>query len=368
MGSTNQDNQNKILNPPRQGSNFVTGSNLGISDKATIPIVAPNYVQQYLLPTSEELKQKIYSSRDKIFNALHQNVHEDYVQPMIIIAGPSFISNIDQAKKCGQWIQQLKQDKSCLLTMRVNLKSYNEKYAEIGEKDLPSIMTFDISQGIPECRELLHELAQKVPLVGDVCDLITPQFFHDLFSLGLLSSTLVESQLHREMISACSFAVGIQTNDSYLDFDKNFYSYKINSSLDAMYASSQPHQFLNITKAGLVAVVGTTGNPDTFVILEINHEITIDDLNQYFTQVYKYEKHNNNIPKIMLDLGKLTNDNYQHKLDVISHLFNDNTVAKKINGFLIDSGNDYDQENDILINTKKMIDQLAILSAKRISS
>lgn len=359
-------NESKILNPPGDGSSFVSGSNLGISDKDAIPIVSPNYVQQYQQVITAELKQLIYNSRDKIFNALHQNISDDYLQPLLVVTGPSFILNVDQAQKCGSWIKSLPESKSLLLSMRVNLKHYNTPYKQIGSDTLPNIMTFDISHGIPECRQLLFDLALKnIPLVGDVCDLITPQFFHDLFSLGLISSTLVESQLHREMASACSFAVGLQTNDSHLPFDKQFYSYKINSTLDAMYASSQPHQFLNITKAGLVAVVGTTGNPDTFIILEINNDISISDTISYFDQVYSYEKHNNNIPKVMLDLGRLSNDSYDDKLNKVTSLFNNPDLSKKINGVLIDSGADYGDDNELLVNSNRMVKELAEFSNKR---
>lgn len=366
------DNQQRILNPPHNTSNYLSGSNLGISDKATIPIVSPNYVQQYLLPATEELKQKIYSNRDKIFNALHQNIHEQYNQPLLVVTGPSYVGSVEEAEKCGEWLEGLQDlltlcvNKSCLVCMRVNLKSYNEKYAPINAAHLPSIMTFDIAHGIPECRQLLYTLSDKLPLVGDVCDLITPQFFHDLFSMGLVSSTLAELQLHREMISACSFAVAVQTSDSNLPFDNKFYDGKIALTLDAMYASAQPHQFLNITKEGLVAVVGTTGNSDTFVILEVNSQITVGDLRIYFEQVYAYPKHNNNVPKIMLDVGKLTDAEYEDKLGKVEALFSDKESAKKINGVLIDSGEEYgDQEGDLLVNTKKMVNELAKFSRRR---
>jgi len=359
----------RSFTPTNTVSGIISGNGYGVSDKHTIPIVSPNYVQQYLLPATDELSSQIYCSRDKIFNILSQNIKQDYVQPLLVVTGPSALLSVPQAKACGSWVQKLfPDDKAVFLSMRTNLKSYNKSYAPLDSPSFPSIMTFDIAEGIPECRDLLYELAQKVPLVGDVCDLITPQFFHDLFSLGSVSSTLAESQLHREMISACSFAVGVQTSDSNLPFDKQFYSYKVASTLDAMYASSQPHQFLNITKAGLVAVVGTVGNPNTFVILEVNSQLNLQELKQYIDQIYNYPKHNNNIPKVMLDLGKVDNESYSHKLSLVQQLFADESIAKKINGVMIDSGDKYDTETELTVNTEKIIGELSKLSKVRMQS
>ena len=38
-------------------------------------------------------------------------------------------------------------------------------------------------------------------------------------------------------------------------------------AIDALRAASHPHHFLSVTKPGVVAIVGTDGNQDCFVIL-----------------------------------------------------------------------------------------------------
>ncbi|KAL8865572.1 MAG: hypothetical protein Q9174_006819 [Haloplaca sp. 1 TL-2023] len=79
----------------------------------------------------------------------------------------------------------------------------------------------------------------------------------DLLSLGAVGARTTESQLHRELASGLSFPVGFKNGtDGSLDV-----------SIDAIGAVKEPHHFLSVTKPGLVAIVGTVGNDDCFVVL-----------------------------------------------------------------------------------------------------
>lgn len=88
-------------------------------------------------------------------------------------------------------------------------------------------------------------------------DTISPQYLGDLVSWGAIGARTTESQLHRELASGLSFPVGF----------KNGTDGSLGIAIDAIKAASHGHHFLSITKQGVVAIVSTTGNDCTHVIL-----------------------------------------------------------------------------------------------------
>lgn len=75
-------------------------------------------------------------------------------------------------------------------------------------------------------------------------------------SVGAVGARTTESQLHRELASGLSFPVGF----------KNGTDGSLGVAVDAIGAVKHPHHFLSVTKPGVVAIVGTVGNEDCFVI------------------------------------------------------------------------------------------------------
>jgi 3-deoxy-7-phosphoheptulonate synthase len=75
--------------------------------------------------------------------------------------------------------------------------------------------------------------------------------------VGAIGARTTESQLHRELASGLSFPVGFKNGtDGTLDV-----------AIDAIGSAKHPHHFLSVTKPGVVAIVGTIGNDDCFIIL-----------------------------------------------------------------------------------------------------
>lgn len=143
------------------------------------------------------------------------------------------------------------------------MRSYLEKpRTTVGWKGLindPDIDgTFQINKGLRISRQLFVDLTEKgMPLASEMLDTISPQFLADLLSVGAIGARTTESQLHRELASGLSFPVGFKNGtDGSLDV-----------AIDAIGAVQHPHHFLSVTKPGVVAIVGTTGNEDCFVIL-----------------------------------------------------------------------------------------------------
>ena len=143
------------------------------------------------------------------------------------------------------------------------MRSYMEKpRTTVGWKGLindPDINnSFNINKGLRTSRQLFLDLTERgMPLASEMLDTISPQFIADLLSVGAVGARTTESQLHRELASGLSFPVGFKNGtDGSLDV-----------AIDAIGAVEHPHQFLSVTKPGLVAIVGTVGNEDCFVIL-----------------------------------------------------------------------------------------------------
>jgi len=143
------------------------------------------------------------------------------------------------------------------------MRSYLEKpRTTVGWKGLindPDIdNSFNINKGLRTSRQLFLDLTGKgMPVASEMLDTISPQFFADLISVGAVGARTTESQLHRELASGLSFPVGFKNGtDGSLDV-----------AIDAIGAVEHPHRFLSVTKPGLVAIVGTAGNEDCFVIL-----------------------------------------------------------------------------------------------------
>ncbi len=84
-----------------------------------------------------------------------------------------------------------------------------------------------------------------------------PQFIADLISWGAIGARTTESQVHRELASGLSMPVGF----------KNATSGDIQVAIDAVKAARHVHHFLSVTKQGISAIVGTTGNDSCHVIL-----------------------------------------------------------------------------------------------------
>jgi 3-deoxy-7-phosphoheptulonate synthase len=185
----------------------------------------------------------------------------DPLQRLLVIVGPCSIHDPEAALDyCNRLLVVKEKHKDELVIV---MRAYLEKpRTTVGWKGLindPNIDgTFDINSGLRISRTLFRDLTEKgMPLASEMLDTISPQFLADLLSVGAIGARTTESQLHRELASGLSFPVGFKNGtDGTLDV-----------AVDAMGAVKHPHYFLSVTKPGVVAIVGTDGNEDCFVIL-----------------------------------------------------------------------------------------------------
>ena len=207
---------------------------------------------------SEKSKETVIKARDETASIVHGS---DPSRRLVVIVGPCSIHDPDAALDYADRLLKIRdQYKDELLII---MRAYLEKpRTTVGWKGLindPEINnTFNINKGLRTARQLFVDLTDLgMPIASEMLDPVSPQFLADCLSCGAIGARTTESQLHRELASGLSFPVGFKNGtDGSLDV-----------SIDAIGAVTHPHHFLSVTKPGLVAIVGTTGNEDCFVIL-----------------------------------------------------------------------------------------------------
>jgi 3-deoxy-7-phosphoheptulonate synthase len=116
----------------------------------------------------------------------------------------------------------------------------------------------DVHRGLRIARRLLLDiLSHGMPVGCEWLDPITPQYIADTVTWGAIGARTTESQVHRQLASGLSMPVGF----------KNGTDGDVQVAVDACRASGTGHTFFGVTPAGAAAVVTTSGNPDTHVIL-----------------------------------------------------------------------------------------------------
>jgi len=118
--------------------------------------------------------------------------------------------------------------------------------------------SFRINEGLRLARRLLVDInALGLPAACEFLDVTTPQYIADLVAWGAIGARTTESQIHRELASGLSCAVGF----------KNGTNGDVKIAVDAVLAASQPHHFLAVTQDGRAAIAATAGNEDAHVVL-----------------------------------------------------------------------------------------------------
>ena len=227
--------------------------------------VVPYAELQAEFPVSENAARTTHDTRQAIHRLLRG---ED--DRMLVIVGPCSIHDpaaaLEYAGRLKKVRQQLSDD--LLIVMRV----YFEKpRTTVGWKGLindPELDgSFRINKGLRLARKLLLDLNDSgVPAATEYLDLMSPQYVSDLISWGAIGARTTESQVHRELASGLSCAVGF----------KNGTDGALNIAIDAIRSSSQPHSFLALTKAGHSAIFSTAGNDDCHIILRGGKEPNYD--------------------------------------------------------------------------------------------
>ena len=243
---------------------YIENSNVGQRDnvedfriRGYNPLTPPDLLQSEIPQTSAS-KATVVQGRNEAVSVVQGT---DPQRRLLVVVGPCSIHDPDAALKyCDQLLKLKEKYQDALLIV---MRSYLEKpRTTVGWKGLindPDIdNTFKINKGLRLSRQLFVDLTSRgMPIASELLDTISPQFLADLLSVGAVGARTTESQVHRELASGSSFPIGFKNGtDGTLDV-----------AIDAIGAAKHPHHFLSVTKPGGVAIVGTVGNDDCFVIL-----------------------------------------------------------------------------------------------------
>jgi 3-deoxy-7-phosphoheptulonate synthase len=205
---------------------------------------------------SEQAAETVHFGRQQV-----ERIMDGDDERLLVIVGPCSIHDPEAAREFAERLQRMRDElgDQLMIMMRV----YFEKpRTTVGWKGLindPHLDgSFDINTGLQSARQLLMDLAEmQVPAGTELLDLISPQYVADLVSWGAIGARTTESQVHRELASGLSCPVGF----------KNGTSGDVQIAVDAIGSASHSHHFLGVTRQGHSAIVETTGNGYSHVIL-----------------------------------------------------------------------------------------------------
>src|SRR6266849_2573087 len=223
--------------------------------KETVRLLTPNALKAGL-PMTAASNQTVVLGRDAIGRVLRQ---ED--ARFLVVVGPCSIHDTGAALEYAAKLNQLRQELAGRLC--IVMRVYFEKpRTTIGWKGLindPHLDgTYDIEAGLQKARALLLQITGiGLPAATEFLDPIVPQYIADLVSWAAVGARTTESQTHREMASGLSMPVGF----------KNATEGNLQVAVNAIESARRPHSFIGITQEGMTAIVRTSGNPDTHVVL-----------------------------------------------------------------------------------------------------
>lgn len=278
-------------------------------------------------PASEIAVKTVKQARQHTHNIIHG---ED--DRLLVIIGPCSIHDPKAALEYAARLKTLrdKYKDSLEIIMRV----YFEKpRTTVGWKGLindPYLNdSYALNDGLRIARKLLSDINDlQLPTAGEFLDMITPQYVADFMSWGAIGARTTESQVHRELASGLSCAVGF----------KNATNGSVKIALDAIGAAEAPHYFLSVTKFGHSAIVSTKGNYDSHIILrggDKGPNYSAQDIAAVCADIEKSGR----IGHVMVDFSHANSSKqFKKQLEVCKDICNQiATGSKQIFGVMVES-------------------------------
>ncbi|WP_250001492.1 3-deoxy-7-phosphoheptulonate synthase [Actinoplanes sp. M2I2] len=223
--------------------------------EAVVPLMSPALLH-HELPLTSESHDTVLAGRRQVEDVLNGRDPR-----LLVVVGPCSVHDPaaagEYASRLEKQAQRLSDD--LLVVMRV----YFEKpRSTVGWKGLindPALDgTGDVGAGLRIARRLLLEIVGRgLPTAVEFLDPITPQYIADTVAWGAIGARTVESQVHRQLASGLSMPIGM----------KNRPDGSIATAIEAIQAAAVPHVFPGIDYSGTPAILHTTGNPDTHLVL-----------------------------------------------------------------------------------------------------
>ncbi|RAU40273.1 MULTISPECIES: 3-deoxy-7-phosphoheptulonate synthase [unclassified Pseudomonas] len=215
---------------------------------------------KHQLPLTSELTQQIARHRQSVRAILNG---ED--SRLLVVVGPCSLHDPLSALEYAERLANLATDVSdqMLLVMR----AYVEKpRTTVGWKGLAYDPRLDGSDdmigGLTLSRTLMREMVGLgLPIATELLQPMAAGYFDDLLSWAAIGARTTESQIHREMASGLALPIGF----------KNGTDGGVAVACDAMRAAAHAHRHFGVDAHGHPAVIETSGNPDTHIVLRGGH-------------------------------------------------------------------------------------------------
>jgi 3-deoxy-7-phosphoheptulonate synthase len=252
-------------------------------------IVLPPVFLEEEMPVTDNASRTVFNARRQIVDILDGSDDR-----LVVVVGPCSIHDHIAAREYAGLLKEAIAELSdeLMIVMRV----YFEKpRTTLGWKGLINDPYFDesfrISDGLRIARHLLLDLAEMgVPAGTEFLDMISPQYVSDLVSWGAIGARTTESQVHRQLASGLSCPIGF----------KNGTSGNVQIAIEAILSANHPHTFLGTSETGQSAILLTSGNPDSHIILRGGRQTTNYD-SKSVASTAEQMKEAGVKPRIMID-------------------------------------------------------------------
>jgi 3-deoxy-7-phosphoheptulonate synthase len=223
--------------------------------RAQKPLIAPAILEDEL-PLSDPGAGLVSSTRREVAGIVTGTDDR-----LLVVVGPCSIHDPAAALEYAERLREVVSlhAHELLLVMRV----YFEKpRTVVGWKGLindPFLDdSFHINTGLRLARKLMLGVVNLgLPVATEFLDTTLGQYYADLVSWGAIGARTVESQVHRELASGLSMPVGF----------KNRTDGDVQVAIDAIRSARHAHWFPSLTREGAPAVMGTSGNEHTHLVL-----------------------------------------------------------------------------------------------------
>ncbi len=290
-------------------------------------VVLPPVFLEEERPVTEGASATIFDARNEISAILNGQDTR-----LLVLAGPCSIHDTQAAREYAGLLKAAIAEFSA--DLRIVMRVYFEKpRTTVGWKGLINDPHLDgsykINDGLRMARHLLLDLAEMgVPAGTEFLDMISPQYIAGLVSWGAIGARTTESQVHRQLVSGISCPVGF----------KNGTSGNVQIAIDAILSAAHSHSFLGLTKTGQSAILVTTGNPDTHIILRGGRETvnyTAESVAETAAQMEKAGLQ----PRIMIDFSHANSSKDYRRQATVCHDVAGQIAGgdKRIMGVMIES-------------------------------
>ena len=231
----------------------------------THPLISPAVLAEEV-PQSTISQAVVSKARNAIADILHKRDPR-----ILIITGPCSVHDPDAVLEYAEKLQPLAQEVAdrALLVMRVYFEKPRTTVGWKGYINDPHLDgSYHVNEGLRAARRLLADITDiGLPCASEFLDTTLGQYYAELISWGAIGARTVESQIHRQLASGLSMPVGF----------KNRTDGDLQVAVDGMVAAASSHLFPSLTMEGTPALLETSGNTDTHLVLRGGREPNYDD-------------------------------------------------------------------------------------------